>query len=120
MTDDQKEKCHGIIHTASAAAAGVGAGLAQIPLSDSAVIIPIQITMIVGLGRVFDVHITDAAARGVALGMVGMYVGRSVAQICVGWIPGVGNAINAGTAAAVTEAMGWAVASKFDKGDLRG
>ncbi len=28
MTDNQKAKCHAIIHSASAAAGGVGAGLA--------------------------------------------------------------------------------------------
>ena len=31
MTSDQKSKCNAIIHTASVAAAGAGAGLAQIP-----------------------------------------------------------------------------------------
>lgn len=41
MTNEQRNKCHGIIHGASLAAAGAGAGLAQIPGSDSAVIVPI-------------------------------------------------------------------------------
>lgn len=39
MTSEQEARCHAIIHIASAGAAGVGAGLAQIPLSDNAIII---------------------------------------------------------------------------------
>ena len=39
MNAKQKKECHTIIHTASVAAGGVGAGLAQIPGSDNAVII---------------------------------------------------------------------------------
>jgi len=33
ISNNQKSKCHAIIHAASAAAAGVGAGLAQIPFA---------------------------------------------------------------------------------------
>jgi len=118
MTVDQREQCHAIIHTAAIAAGGVGVGLAQLPLSDSALIIPIQISMIVGLGKVFDIHISDSAARGVTLGMAAMYLGRTLSQILVGWIPIFGNAINATTAAGITEAMGWAVVSKFEKDEI--
>lgn len=120
MTDDQNQQCHAIIHTAATAAAGVGAGLAQLPMSDSALIVPIQITMIVSLGLVFDVHLTEAAAKGIAMGMVGSYVGRAISQVLVGWIPGFGNALNATTAAGLTEALGWAVANRFDRGEIKG
>lgn len=120
MTDDQEQKCHVIIHSAATTAAAVGGGLAQLPMSDSLVLVPLQITMIVSLGLVFDVHITDAAAKGIALGMVSMYVGRGLSQVLIGWIPGIGNAVNATTAAGVTEAMGWAVANKFARGEIKG
>lgn len=119
MTSDQNDKCHGIIHTASVAAAGVGAGLAQLPLTDSAAILPIQIGMIVALGKVFDVELTDSAAKGLILGTAGGFVGRAASQILLGWIPVLGNAINATTAAALTEAMGWAIAKKFDSGAIK-
>jgi uncharacterized protein (DUF697 family) len=118
MTADQKEKCQVIIHGASVAAGGVGAGLAQLPVADAAVLIPMQIGMIIALGKVFNVDITEAAAKGLALGMAGMWIGRTATQLIAGWIPGLGNALNAATAAGLTEAMGWAVAKRFEKGEI--
>lgn len=117
MTDDQKDKCHLIIHGAAASAAAVGGGMAQIPLADHLVITPIQIAMIIALGEVFGQHVTDSAAKGVALGMAAQFTGRAVSQVLFGWIPLFGNAINASTAAGLTEAVGWAVVSRLDKGD---
>ena len=40
-------------------------------------------------------------------------MGRAVSQVLVGWIPFVGNAINASTAAALTESVGWLLAKEF-------
>lgn len=40
-------------------------------------------------------------------------VGRAASQVLVGWIPFVGNAINASTAAALTESVGWLLAKEF-------
>lgn len=40
-------------------------------------------------------------------------VGRAASQLLLGWIPGFGNAINASTAAALTESVGWLLAKEF-------
>lgn len=114
MTESQKKKCHAIIHTASTAAAGVGAGLAQIPGSDNAVIVPIQITMVISLAKVFGKDLDETGAAAVLSTAASSVVGRGISQVLVGWIPGIGNAINASTAAGVTEATGWTVAKIFD------
>ena len=113
MTDIQKAKCHAIIHSASASAAAVGAGLAQIPCSDNAVITPIQLTMTISLGRVFGLELTESAARAAVASVAAATVGRTVSQILIGWIPIAGNLVNAGTAATVTEAIGWLLAEEF-------
>ncbi len=113
MTPCQEAQCHAIIHTAATAAAGVGAGVAQLPGSDAAVIVPIQIGMVVSLAGVFGVTLTRAAAEATVATQAAVMVGRGVSQFLVGWIPGVGNALNAATAAGVTEAIGWAVARDF-------
>ena len=113
MLVSEKKKCHSIIHSASVAAAGAGAGLAQIPGSDSAIIIPIQITMIISLGLVFNKVISKDTAITLLKTGTATFIGRKVSQFLVGWIPGIGNTINATTAAAVTEALGWYAANEF-------
>lgn len=113
-----KKKCNIIIHTASAACGGVGTGLAQIPLSDTAVITPIQIGMIISLASVFGLKITKEFANSLLAGFTASFVGRGVSQVLVGWIPGVGNVINTATAAGITEAIGWSVVKGFYKDEL--
>ena len=113
LTDSQKKKCNAIIHTASVAAGGVGTGLAQIPLSDNAIITPIQITMIVSLAAVFDIRLTEGAAKGILAGFATSFVGRGISQVLFGWIPVLGNAINTATAAGITEAVGWMAVAHF-------
>ncbi len=118
MTEQQKGKCHAIIHSASVAAGGVGAGMAQIPGSDNAVITPIQLAMTIKLGSVFDITLTESAATAAIASVAGATVGRAASQFLVGWIPGVGNAINAATAASITEGLGWMLADQFSKGSM--
>lgn len=115
ISEDQMKKCNAIIHGASAAAGSAGTGLAQIPLSDNAVITPIQIGMIIALGQVFEQKISKSTATAILSGMTASFVGRGISQILVGWIPGVGNVINTATAAGVTEAVGWIAVDKFSK-----
>lgn len=115
MTNEQMILCNGIIHTASTAAAAVGAGLAQVPGSDNAIITPIQLGMAISLGQVFGIDLTECSAKAAVSSTAAATVGRSISQALVGWIPGLGNAINAGTAAALTEAVGWSMAKHFEK-----
>lgn len=114
LTENQIKACHAIIHSASAAAGGVGTGLAQIPLSDNAVITPIQITMITTLAlKVFELRITEGAAKAVLGSAAAAFIGRGVSQVLWGWIPGIGNAINTATAAGITEIIGWIAVKHF-------
>lgn len=113
ITSDHQAQCHAIIHAASASAAGVGAGLAQIPSSDSIPITAIQTTMTIAPGKVFGLELTDSMARAAMASVTTTIVGRALSQFLVGWIPIAGNIINAGTAASVTEALGWALAEDF-------
>ncbi len=97
-----------IIHGAAAAAAAVGGGLAQIPASGSVVITPIQISMIIALGALNGKTLDKSGALGILAGASGSCVGRTLSQLLIGWIPGVGNLINAATAFVITESIGWA------------
>ncbi|MFR5348179.1 hypothetical protein [Romboutsia timonensis] len=122
MTDEQKKRCHEIIHAASISAAAVGAGAASVPvvgsfvsLCDESAITPIQITMIVSLGKVFDVSLDKTTAASLLTGMVTAKVGRKVAGFFAGLVPGLGSVVNGGTAASITEGVGWAAVAYFDK-----
>ena len=108
-----KKECHAIIHAASASAAAIGAGLAQLPCSDTAVITPIQLTMTLALGRVYGLELSESAAGASLATATAATVGRTASQVLIGWIPGVGNVVNACTAAAVTETVGWMLAKDF-------
>lgn len=115
MTTTQEALCHSIIHSASAAAGAVGFGLAQLPLTDNAVIVPIQATMTIALGQVFGLEFTKRAAAATAASATGTLLGRTASQLGAGWIPIAGNVLNAGTAVSITEALGWMLADDFAK-----
>lgn len=115
ITEDQEKKCHAIIHAASVAAGGVGAAGAQIPVADNAVIVPIQISMIIGLGKVFNLEITKSVASGLIKSAAASFVGRGISQVLFGWVPVAGNAINTATASGITEAIGWMSVKEFSE-----
>jgi len=106
-------KVHGIIHAASAGAAGVGAGLAQIPGSDMPILCGIQAGMIIGIAKVHGHSITKQDAVPLIVTFAAGKIGRGISQILIGWVPVIGNAINATTAATITEGIGWAAHKYF-------
>ena len=118
MTKKQKSKCKKIIHAASLSAGGIGAGVAQIPGADNLAIKPIQIAMITALAGVFDKDLTEAGATAILGNLLASTIGRGISQVLVGWFPGIGNAINATTAAGLTETLGWTVAKQFDEDQM--
>lgn len=113
FTPEQRRKCHAIIHSAGTSAGAIGAGLAQFPCSDNAVITPIQLSMTISLGRVFGIELTESAARATVASLTAATIGRTASQVLIGWIPVAGNIINACTAFSITEALGWFIAEDF-------
>jgi len=114
MTKKEKIMCNSIIHSASSAAAAVGAGLAQVPASDNAIITPIQLSMSVSLAKVFGLNLSKGAAEAGVASAAACVVGRAASQVIVGWIPVLGNVVNAVTAASLTESIGWILAKEFE------
>ena len=115
MPEDIKKKCHVAIHTATAAAGAAGA--IPIPMADALPITAAQITMIVALGKVFDVSISQSVARSVIGCGLATQVGRAVFTNVLKAVPVAGQIagpiVAASTAVAVTEALGWVVADDF-------
>lgn len=114
MTNEQMISCNVIIHTASTLAAAVGTGMAQVPGSDSAIITPIQLGMAISLGQVFGIDLSKSTDKATLASASAAMAGRTISQALVGWIPGLGNVINASTAAALTEVVGWNMAKHFE------
>lgn len=110
---NQRAQCHAIIHSFSASTGAVGAGLAQLPCSDSLLITPLQVAMAMGLGRVFGLEMSESTATAAVATAAATALGRAISQFLVGWIPGIGNILNAATAASVTEGIGWLLAEEF-------
>lgn len=115
MPEEYKASCHKIIHASATSAAVPAAGLAQVPCSDTFFITPIQIAMIIALGNVFNMRIGESVAKSILTSVAASLTGRSMSQFLIGWFPGWGNALNATTAIAVTETIGWMAADHFYK-----
>lgn len=116
MTKNEKIKCNSIIHAAASLSALAATPLAQFPGSDSAVIIPIQVGMIISLGAVFGITLDNSTAKAALATAAATQIGRAISQTLVGWIPLYGNIINAATAFGITENIGWILANDFSRG----
>lgn len=115
----KNKKIHAIIHAASVTAGGIGAGLAQLPGADMPVLTALQTAMLVAIGYEHGCEITKAHAKSILLTFPAGYGGRALSQFLVGWIPGYGNAVNASTAMAITETIGWTADAYFEKGSTK-
>ena len=111
----RKKKCRRIIHGAALAGAFVGAGLAQLPGSDNLILVPIEILMVIGLGHVFHLRLRHSYRTALTVGTAATMIGRGVSEFLIGWIPFLGNLVDALTAALVIEVLGWVVAREFDR-----
>lgn len=63
MPKELEKKCHIIIHSATTASAAAGA--IPIPMSDAVPITAAQIGMIISLGKVFGITVTQADRKSV-------------------------------------------------------
>jgi uncharacterized protein (DUF697 family) len=103
------------IHLAALAAAGIGGGLAQLPLADAMPLAAVQIGMLHSIARAHGHRLTDATAEVLLATFTAMVVGRTASQLLIGWVPGFGNVTNAATAASITEAIGWSADGYFTR-----
>lgn len=115
MTYAQKRKCSRIIHGSALAGAFVGGGLAQLPGSDNVILVPIEILMVIGLGSALGLRLRHSYRTALIAGTAATMIGRGISEYLVGWIPVLGNFLDALTAFVVIEALGWVVAREFER-----
>ena len=114
MPKEIEKKCHLAIHSATVAAGAAGA--IPIPMSDAIPITAAQIAMIIGLGKVFDITLSESAAKSIASVAITQKAGRAIFTNILKGVPGgqvVGSLIGAATAVSLTEALGWIIADDF-------
>ncbi len=117
MTDEQKQKCHAIIHSA---ATGSGLGnLVPVPGVGLAVDITAITSMTLALGSIFKINMVESTAKSVALTAFKRqvlkqplkYAAKELSKL----IPFAGSALSGVASVALIEAAGWAIASDFDR-----
>ena len=108
---EKKASALGIIGTATTGAALAAAN--PIPLSDAAIITPIQIAMIAGLAALYKLN--KEQLQHLALPLVARTVGVITAGSLAKLIPVAGNILNASIAGVITGALGWFVQDQFEK-----
>jgi len=100
-----------LIHGASAIAGTVGA--VPIPIADAIPISAAQISMLIGIARLYDeTNVPKAALAGMTAAIAASVAGRQFVKL----IPGAGSVVGAGTAIAITEALGWFVVINLERG----
>lgn len=120
MNSLKKFRCHLVIHSHAVTGGGVAFISAQIPTIDVAALVGIEVHMVIKLGSIFKINLTESAAKSLLASSIATLAGRGITQWAVGWIPGYGNIINTATAATIIEGIGWAIANDFDNEYNRG
>lgn len=117
MTDEERTKCHAIIHSC---AIGSGASnLIPIPGTGIAGDMLAMTAMTVSLARVFGSNITDEIAKGMAILAIKETLRKSCFKVIIRElskiIPFAGPAISATLSTSMIEAAGWDIAEDLSK-----
>lgn len=106
----KREKCLEYVNYGAAAAAA--AAISPIPMSDSAIISAIQLTMLSKIAAAWDLADIGNLVKESIVTIIAQNVGKTLAGNIIKFIPGLGSligaAINATVAAAVTYGIGYA------------
>lgn len=119
VDDDTRKKCHKTIHAASLTAAIVGCS--PIPFSDALLLVPIQLTMMARLHKIFGQSWSESMGKSLGKEIVVVGLGKSAVGNIIKLIPAVGTvagaAINATVASTITETLGWVTVKMLNDGE---
>ena len=115
MTDEEKSKCHKIIHTHAAAAAAGNA--LPVPGLGVAVDTVTMTTMAMALAAVFGSSIKENVAQAMAINAIKQTALKqpikSIAKELSKFIPGLGQVVAPSISVAMLEAAGWSLANQM-------
>lgn len=119
VDETTRKKSHRIIHAASLTAAIIGCS--PIPFSDAFLLVPVQLTMMARLHKLFGQPWSESLGKSVSKELVVVSLGRSTVGNIVKFVPAVGTvtgaAINATVASAITESLGWTTVKMLNDGE---
>ena len=101
-----KAKAELVVAGFSATAAGIAAGMAQVPFADQGPLMANDIAMAISVGKVYGVKVKENIAKSLVASTLGSQLGTGIFKGIMGLIPGLGNGVNAAVAASTTEAVG--------------
>jgi uncharacterized protein (DUF697 family)/predicted GTPase len=93
------------IYVTSAVAAAVGVNAQPLPIPDAAALIPIELTMVAHITKIFGINMSTGIVAGIVGALGATFGGRAIVALIVKLVPG-GTFVNGGTAGALTAAMG--------------
>lgn len=115
MTEDQKTKCHAIIHGHAIAAAASNA--VPVPGLGVAADLITMTTMTMGLCSVFGGNVTESAAKTMAIAALKSTMLRQPIRVATKelskLIPGLGQIVAPSISVAMIEAAGWTLAEEL-------
>ncbi|WP_430603629.1 hypothetical protein IGJ02_001198 [Enterococcus sp. DIV0724b] len=119
VDEDTRKKCHKTVHAASLTAAIVGCS--PIPFSDAFLLVPIQLTMMARLHKIFGQSWSESMGKSLGKEIVVVGLGKSAVGNILKFIPAVGTvagaAINATVASTITETLGWITVKMLNDGE---
>ncbi len=119
VDDQMRKKAHNIIHAASLTAAIIGCS--PIPFSDAFLLVPVQLTMMARLHKLFGQSWSASLGKSLSKELVLVGLGRSAVGNILKLVPVVGTvtgaAVNATVAMSITEALGWLTVKMLNDGE---
>jgi uncharacterized protein (DUF697 family) len=116
MTEDQKTKCHAIIHAHAVAAAAGNA--VPIPGLGVAADMVVMTTMVMALCAIFGGSLTEEAAKGLAIAAIKNTMLKqpikTLARELSKLIPGLGQIVAPSIGVVMIEAAGWVLANELE------
>jgi len=119
VDEETKKRSHATVHAASLTSAIIG--LSPIPFSDAFLLVPIQLTMMARLHKIYGQKFSENLGESLARELVIVGLGRSAVGNLLKFIPAVGMvagaAINAVVASTITQALGWVTVKMLNDGE---
>lgn len=119
VDEEKRKKCHKTIHAASLTAAIIG--FSPIPFSDAVLLVPVQLTMMSRLHKIFGQSWSESLGKSLSRELIVVGLGRGAVGNILKLVPAVGTvagaAINATVASSITESLGWVTVKMLNDGE---